>query len=115
IVVGSLEILGNPTGLVRSIGTGVSDFISLPYSGLTRGPGAFVSGLTMGFGSLVKNVSAGMITSVTNFASSVSRNMDRLSFDSTHLERQEENRRNRPVGVSDGLKQGLTGFGISLL
>ncbi|XP_059174786.1 intermembrane lipid transfer protein VPS13B-like [Physella acuta] len=115
IVVGSLEILGNPTGLVRSIGTGVSDLISLPYYGLTRGPGAFVSGLSRGIGSLVKNVSAGMITSVTNFASSVSRNMDRLSFDSSHLERQEENRRNRPVGVSDGLKQGLTGFGLSLL
>lgn len=56
---GSLEILGNPTGLVRSIGTGVSDLISLPYYGLTRGPGAFVSGLSRGVGSLVKNVSAG--------------------------------------------------------
>ncbi|KAH9494462.1 hypothetical protein Btru_020074 [Bulinus truncatus] len=115
IVVGSLEILGNPTGLVRSIGTGVSDLVYLPYSGLTHGPGAFLSGLSRGMGSLVKNVSAGMITSVTNFASSVSRNMDRLSFDTSHLARQEENRRNRPVGVSDGLKQGLTGFGLSLL
>ncbi|XP_055871203.1 intermembrane lipid transfer protein VPS13B-like isoform X3 [Biomphalaria glabrata] len=115
IVVGSLEILGNPTGLVRSIGTGVSDLVTLPYSGLTRGPGAFLTGLSRGIGSLVRNVSAGMITSVTNFASSVSRNMDRLSFDTSHLARQEENRRNRPVGVSDGLKQGLTGFGLSLL
>ncbi|XP_041362052.1 vacuolar protein sorting-associated protein 13B-like [Gigantopelta aegis] len=115
IVVGSLEILGNPTGLIRSIGTGVADMFRLPYAGLTRGPGAFISGISHGMGSLFKHISAGTLTSVTNFASSVSRNMDRLSLDQDHLERQEENRRNRPVGVSDGLKQGLTGFGLSLL
>ncbi|KAK6186959.1 hypothetical protein SNE40_006214 [Patella caerulea] len=115
IVIGSLEILGNPTGLVRSVGIGVADLFRMPYAGLTRGPGAFVSGVSNGMGSLLRNVSAGMITSVTNLASSVSRNMDRLSMDSNHLQRQEDNRRNRPVGVSDGLVQGLTGFGISLL
>ena len=57
----------------------------------------------------------GMLTSITNFASSVSRNMDRLSLDSSHQERQEETRRHRPDGVSDGLKQGLTGLGLSVL
>ncbi|KAL8578845.1 hypothetical protein ACOMHN_022138 [Nucella lapillus] len=55
------------------------------------------------------------MTSVTNFASSVSRNMDRLSLDSGHLQRQEESRRQRPSGLSSGLQQGLTGFGLSLL
>ncbi|GFR62926.1 vacuolar protein sorting-associated protein 13B [Elysia marginata] len=115
IVVGSLEILGNPTGLVRSIGTGVSDLISLPYSGLMHGPSAFVYGLSRGVGSLFRNVSAGTITSVTNLASSISRNMDRLSLDTGHRQRQEESRRHRPAGLADGLRQGLTGFGISLL
>ena len=57
----------------------------------------------------------GTLTSITNFASSVSRNMDRLSMDSDHLQRQEEAHRQRPDGLSDGLVQGLTGFGISLL
>ncbi|KAJ8322323.1 hypothetical protein KUTeg_000794 [Tegillarca granosa] len=115
IVVGSLEILGNPTGLVRSIGTGVADLVKLPYAGLTRGPGAFVKGVSGGMSSCIKNISSGMITSVTNFASSVSRNMDRLSMDSTHLQRQEVQRRQMPDGISSGLKQGLTSFGISLL
>ncbi|KAJ8394620.1 hypothetical protein AAFF_G00044230 [Aldrovandia affinis] len=45
-VVGSLEILGSPASLVRSIGNGVADFFRLPYEGLTRGPGAFVSGVS---------------------------------------------------------------------
>lgn len=56
-----------------------------------------------------------MLTSVTNFASSVSRNMDRLSMDDTHRERQEERRRQHPEGLTSGLKNGLTGFGMSLL
>ncbi|WAR00328.1 VP13B-like protein [Mya arenaria] len=114
-VVGSLEILGNPTGLVRSIGTGVADFFRMPYRGLTRGPGAFVVGVSQGTSSMVKNVTTGMLKSVTNFASSVSRNMDRLSLDGSHMRRQEEGRRHRPDGVGEGLKQGLTGLGISVL
>ncbi|XP_014791410.2 intermembrane lipid transfer protein VPS13B [Octopus bimaculoides] len=115
IVVGSLEILGNPTGLVRNIGTGVADLFKLPITGLTQGPGAFLTGVSQGMSSLLRNVTAGTLTSITNFASSVSRNMDRLSLDAGHLERQEENRRIRPTGLSDGLKQGLSGLGISLL
>jgi len=56
-----------------------------------------------------------MLKSVTNFASSVSRNMDRLSLDGSHQRRQEESRRHRPEGVGEGLVQGLTGLGISVL
>lgn len=56
---GSLEILGSPVSLVRSIGTGVADFFRLPYEGLTRGPGAFVSGVSRGTSSFVKHISKG--------------------------------------------------------
>lgn len=63
---GSLEILGNPTGLLRSIGTGVADLIKLPYSGLTRGPGSFVAGVSKGMGSLLKNVSGGELKTIDN-------------------------------------------------
>ena len=58
-VVGSLEILGSPTGLVRSIGNGVADLFRLPYEGFMQGPGAFVGGVTRGMGSLLKHVSTG--------------------------------------------------------
>jgi vacuolar protein sorting-associated protein 13B len=60
-VVGSLEILGSPTGLVRSIGNGIADMFRMPYEGFTRGPGAFVGGVTRGMGSLLKHVSTGML------------------------------------------------------
>lgn len=57
----------------------------------------------------------GTLSSVTSFASSVSRNMDRLSLDSDHQARQQSVRRQQPKGLTEGLKQGLTGFGLSLL
>ena len=59
--------------------------------------------------------SPGTLTSVTNFASSVSRNMDRLSLDSDHRQRQEMARRRRPLGVGEGLRNGLAGLGLSML
>ena len=92
LMLGSLEIIANPTGLIRSVGQGVADFFSLPYDGLTRGPSAFVSGISSGVGSFFRHASVGTLTSITNFASSLSRNMDRLSLDEQHMIRQEEQR-----------------------
>lgn len=114
-VVGSLEILGSPASLVRSIGNGISDFFRLPYEGLTRGPGAFVSGVSRGTTSFVKHISKGTLTSITNLATSLARNMDRLSLDEEHCSRQEEWRRQLPESLGEGLRQGLSRLGISLL
>ncbi|XP_078254173.1 intermembrane lipid transfer protein VPS13B isoform X1 [Rhinoraja longicauda] len=114
-VVGSLEILGSPANLVRSIGNGIADFFRLPYEGLTRGPGAFVSGVSRGTTSFVKHISKGTLTSITNLATSLARNMDRLSLDEEHYIRQEEWRRQLPDSLGEGLRQGLSRLGISLL
>ncbi|XP_008146729.2 intermembrane lipid transfer protein VPS13B isoform X2 [Eptesicus fuscus] len=114
-VVGSLEILGSPASLVRSVGNGVADFFRLPYEGLTRGPGAFVSGVSRGTTSFVKHISKGTLTSITNLATSLARNMDRLSLDEEHYNRQEEWRRQLPESLGEGLRLGLSRLGISLL
>lgn len=114
-VVGSLEILGSPSGLARSVSTGLWDFISMPVQGLMRGPWGVLLGITYGSASLIKNVTAGTVNSVTKLAASVARNLDRLTLDEEHLERTEALRRARPLGITHGLTQGLTGFGINLL
>lgn len=62
LVFGSLGILGNPTGLVRSIGNGMADLIRLPYDGLTKGPGPCISGLGGGMKSVARHFSAGQMT-----------------------------------------------------
>ena len=101
-VLGSLELLGNPAGLVRSFSQGVADFFYLPYDGLTRGPGAFVSGMSRGMSSFVRHLSTGTLTSITSLASSMARNLDRLSLDGEHLRILEEQRCKRPKRVLTG-------------
>uniref|UniRef100_A0A182P8W4 Chorein N-terminal domain-containing protein n=1 Tax=Anopheles epiroticus TaxID=199890 RepID=A0A182P8W4_9DIPT len=114
-VIGSLEILGSPSGLARSVTSGLRDFVSLPVQGLFRGPWGFLVGVTQGSASLVRNITAGTVNSVTKLAQSVSRNLDRLTLDSEHVQRTDALRRRRPQGMTDGFTQGLTGLGISLL
>ena len=114
-VVGSLDMIGSPAAFTRNVTDGVKDFVSLPFHGIWHGPWGFVVGLSQGSSSLVKHVSAGTLTSITNFASSMSRNLDRLSFDQEHLLRNEEVRRLKPQGIGEGLLNGLSGVGISLL
>ncbi|XP_031633200.1 vacuolar protein sorting-associated protein 13B isoform X2 [Contarinia nasturtii] len=114
-VVGSLEILGSPSGLARSVSTGLWDFVSMPVQGLMRGPWGVLLGITYGSASLIKNITAGTVNSVTKLAASVARNLDRLTLDDEHLERTEAIRRMRPSSITHGISQGLTGFGINLL
>lgn len=57
----------------------------------------------------------GTLTSITNLATSLARNMDRLSLDEEHCNRQEEWRRQLPESLGEGLRQGLSRLGISLL
>ncbi|XP_076241466.1 vacuolar protein sorting 13B [Calliopsis andreniformis] len=114
-VVGSLEILGSPGSLAQALGSGLRDFISLPFQGLLQGPWGFIVGITHGSASLMRHVTAGTLNSVTKLASSVARNLDRLTLDEEHLQRQEESRRMRPQGMAQGLYQGLTGLGMSVL
>lgn len=105
----------SPSGLARSVSTGLWDFFSMPVQGLMRGPWGVLLGITYGSASLIKNVTAGTVNSVTKLAASVARNLDRLTLDEEHLERTEALRRARPLGITHGLTQGLTGFGINLL
>ena len=114
-VVGSLDLIGSPAGFTRTLGDGLKDFVSLPYQGIMLGPWAFLGGMASGSSSLLKHVSAGTLTSMTNFASSVSRNLDRLSLDQEHCQRNEVFRREKPQGLGQGLVNGLSGVGISLL
>ncbi|RXN01538.1 Vacuolar protein sorting-associated protein 13B [Acipenser ruthenus] len=134
-VVGSLEILGSPTNLVRSKGNSIADFFRLPYEGLTCGPGDFVSGVSRGATSFVKQISKGtflfpalsaleMLLAYhegthaeycVHLATSLAKNMDQLSLDEEHYHWQEEWRRQLPESLGDGLHQGLSRLGINLL
>lgn len=112
---GSLEFWGSPGGLARSVGTGLYDFVTLSAQGMTEGPKEFFVGVLSGSASLVKHVTTGALSSVTKFASSWSRTFNRLTLEAEDLEQIEEIRRLRPQNLSQGIIQGLSEFGISLL
>lgn len=115
-VVGSLEILGSPSGLARSFTSGFKDFVSMPIQGIFKGPFGFLVGLTQGSVSLFRNVTTGTLNSVTKLANSVARNLDNLTLDNEHIYLKTDTlRRSRPQGFTDGLQLGLTGFGINIL
>ena len=74
-LLGSLQLLGNPTWLLRSVRAGLSDALALPLAGARQGPKQFVVGLGAGTSSLFKHVSHGALTSVSDFATAVANNI----------------------------------------
>ena len=57
-ILGSLQLLFNPTGLVQSVRQGVADLIGLPLAALqARSASQFLSGLGLGSMSLVRHIS----------------------------------------------------------
>lgn len=82
-------------------------FIIIFCLGLVVGPMAFLKGITQGSASLMKHITAGTLQSVTKLASSVARNLDRLTLDEEHVRRTEEQRKQRPQGLTQGFLQVL--------
>ena len=72
LVLGSLQLFFNPTGLVRSIKRGVADMIDLPMQGLQEGPLQFIAGVGQGSVSLVKEISGWSLSSVVGFSRAAS-------------------------------------------
>lgn len=56
---GSLQLLGAPAGLARSLGAGLTSLVNLPYEGLAHGPAGFLFGVFHGSASLMRHVTAG--------------------------------------------------------
>ncbi|KAL1447469.1 hypothetical protein WDU94_012424, partial [Cyamophila willieti] len=113
--IGRLEFCGTPGGLASSVGTGIRDFLTLPYQALGSGPLGFFLGIYHGSGSLIRHTAAGTLTSVIKAASSWSRTLDRLTLDEEDLQHTEEIRRRRPANLTQGLMQGLSEFGIKII
>lgn len=115
-VLGSLELLGSPGTLINCVGRGLRDLVSLPYEGLRRSPGMFILGLGQGTASFIRNCSTGALSSVTSLASSISKNMEKLSMDPDHASYQDLMRRQTPTTrFSSGIRSGVSSFGLSLI
>lgn len=105
-LVGSLEVLGNPTGLLRSFGAGVYDLFALPLASLDKGRGGVVKGVAAGWKSLFTHVSEAALHSVSGIAGTLSRNLDRVSYDEAQV-REREAARRRHAGLSASVAAGF--------
>ncbi|KAF5396274.1 hypothetical protein PHET_10956, partial [Paragonimus heterotremus] len=77
---------------------------------------ALLRRLAGGFNSFTRHTTGGLIRSVTGMAASVARNLDYLTLDTQHRQRQELTRRKQaPRDLTEGLQMGLSGFGLCLL
>lgn len=110
----SLDVLGDPAGLARSLTAGVRDLVQLPARGLLSGPAALLSGCAAGLASLGRHAAAGAVSSVSALAAALAHNLHRLSLDGEHLARAEQ-AGTEPAGLTAGLTRGLTGLGLGLL
>lgn len=70
-LIGSIEILGNPLGLVKNIGDGFYDLIDMPYEGFVKGPLEGGIGIAKGVGSLTKGVVSGTFNTVSKITGSI--------------------------------------------
>jgi vacuolar protein sorting-associated protein 13A/C len=80
-ILGSIEIIGNPVGLVKNIGIGVYDLFDKPIEGFIKGPIEGGIGIGKGAGSLVKNVVSGTSNSVGKISGAIASGCSTISMD----------------------------------
>eukprot|EP01029_Cantina_marsupialis_P022960 TRINITY_DN5654_c0_g1_i3.p1 TRINITY_DN5654_c0_g1~~TRINITY_DN5654_c0_g1_i3.p1 ORF type:complete len:1726 (-),score=410.38 TRINITY_DN5654_c0_g1_i3:74-5251(-) len=140
LLVGSLQVLGNPTGLLRSVGSGISSIWKQPAAAIRNGKGvtrAFVA-VFKGASDALSTVSMSTLSSIQGLTLSIGRNMDLISQAAVSTSTNDENQipirsfveniskneeleqkdEMKPLiqsrGLFGGLKSGLSAFGSGL-
>ena len=102
-IVGSLDILGNPTGYASAIGDGFMQIIEAPRKGLINGPLGFGEGIAKGFGTFITTVISSSFDVVGKITGTLLSSCEALQ--GTKVMEQLEER--EPEHVIDGLFKGL--------
>jgi len=93
-LLGSLAFFGNPVGLIRGLGDGVSDFVNEPMKGLKRSveelnPTFVMDGVARGTGSLARHTVSGIADSASLLTETFSKNMAVLTLDRRYAQRRD--------------------------
>ena len=83
-LIGSTDLLGNPTDFVNTLGTGARQFYYAPKEGFMKGPLQGGLGLVKGTGSLVAHTVGGAAGSVSKITNSLNRGFLYLSADAEY-------------------------------
>jgi len=114
-VVGSLQLLGNPSSLLRNLGLGLQALWSIPFShARTTGAVGFLLGIGIGTRAFAGHVAEGTLQSLVSVSTAAARNLQRLSFDQAHYTQRQREAMKPADSFSDGLKRGVQGFASGL-
>lgn len=121
-VLGSADFIGNPVGLVSTLGSGVTDLFYEPYQGFVSDrPQDIGIGFARGGISLVKKTISGLSGTLSKLSGSLAKGLSAATLDSSYQQRRRTGiARNKPKhalsGVStgamhlySGVKSGLSG------
>lgn len=106
-LIGSVDLIGNPVGLIDKLGTGVFEFFNEPRKGLLKGPKEFVGGVGKGVKSLVTGVVGSSFDSVSKITGS-------LYSVAKSVSGEKEIQHKKPDHALDGIYLGVKG-GLSEL
>jgi hypothetical protein len=122
-LVGSLAALGNPVGLVRGLGDGVSDFVLEPVKGFQRSvqemdASYLVDGVARGTLSLARHTVGGFANSAAALTETFSKNMTVLTLDRKYAQqrdrgddlRNHQGDMNVALGLGSGVQKLVHGF-----
>jgi vacuolar protein sorting-associated protein 13A/C len=115
-LVGAIDVLGNPLGLISGIGSGVSDLLYSPIEGLVlHGNRELGLSIARGAGSFVRKTVFGVSDSISKFTSSVGSGLAAASLDKDfEAKRRAARFRNKPRHALTGVTAGANSFFSSL-
>ena len=96
-LLGSLSAIGNPLGLIRGIGDGVSDFVTEPMKGFKRAlkeldPGYAVDGVARGTESLARHTVGGIADSASLLMETFSKYMAVVTLDRRYAQKRDRSK-----------------------
>ena len=103
LLVGSFNVIGNPTELVGNVADGVKAFFMEPVQGLMKGPGAFVGGLGKGTTQLVSKTAFGLLNSVSKITSTVGDGVAAMAMSDSYQADRAAGKSNLVHGVWSGV------------
>ena len=116
-LLGSLAAFGNPLGLIRGLGDGMSDFVSQPVRGLKKSvkeldPTYLVDGVARGTGSLARHAVGGFADSASLLTETFSKNMAVLTLDRRYAQKRDRSKQLRlnagtSVTIAGGVESGF--------
>ncbi|EMD46901.1 chorein, putative [Entamoeba histolytica KU27] len=115
LLLGSVDFLGNPVGLVSNVGSGVKAFFYEPIQGLTVSPTEFAYGIGRGSKTLITNTGAGILNSASKISGSLASGVANLTMDEQYMKERQRKMNKKEKGFIGGLTNGLSSLGNGVI